>query len=317
MPHARQGFSLIELVVAIGLVGTMITALAATITAFQLRQKANYRSIAYALAEEEMAAIKTLPFSSLENVNDADFVGVLYNLGKFSVVQNGASSSPPNIYQVTATSTALISGLTNLKTLPLNDGRDVVAEFKISFPPNPPSGFAGGLIFRATDINNYYQLTLESTGLHLKKTIAGVTTSLNSYAFTPIPDTWYAISLSADENAITASVNGSSMTPVTDSSLGIGKIALAAYQAFIPRFDDCSISIDGATTSFWTFDNEPINQDVSTFKKIGVYDLPEGKDELTISNYLDQNDIKQIKVKISWKERGVTRAIELTTLRRK
>lgn len=316
MKYRKNGFSLIELIVAIALVGTALAALSATIMAFRLRQTSNFSSIAYALAEEEMVSIKALPFASLTNTSSTRFINVVYNLGKFSVQTNAASSSPPNVYAATATGTMAINNLTNNKTLPLNDGSIVSGSIKIRYPANPPLNWAGGILFRASDLNNYYRLTIESNGLILKKVVNGVTTTLNTYSFTPTPNTWYTMTINAVGTAITAYVNGTNIGTTNDSDLQSGKIAIAAFNSLLPLFDNLAVSLDGAASSTWNFDtSSTVGADFAPFKKFGVYDLPEGKDELTIADYLGQADIKQITVKISWKERGTAKAIQLVALR--
>ena len=302
---------------AIALVSSALIALSATVMTFRLRQTSNYRSIAYALAEEEMIAIKALPMSSLINTSSTRFINVVYNLGAFSVQANAASSSPPNLYAAIASSTTIINNLTSNKTLPLNDGSIVSASIKIRYPSNPPANWAGGLIFRAVDLNNYYRLAIESNGLILKKVVNGITTTLNTYAFTPNPNTWYTISVNASGNDITSYINGTNTGTVNDSALQTGKVALAAFNSLLPLFDDLSVSLDNISSSTWNFDTTSTpGADYAPFKKFGVYDLPGGLDELTITDYLGQSDIKQITVKISWIERGATKSIQLVTLRR-
>src|SRR3989344_6801610 len=104
---ARNGFSLIELIVAVAIVSVSLVAMTATIASFRLRQTSSYKNLAYALAEEEITAIKTIPFANLTNITSSTFSNVLYNLGNFAVSADTTSSSPPNIYAVTATGTAI------------------------------------------------------------------------------------------------------------------------------------------------------------------------------------------------------------------
>ncbi len=309
-----SGFSLIELIVAIALVGVALIAMSATIASFRLRQTSNYRSLAYALAEEEISSIKTIPFGNLTNVSSSTFNGVLYNLGRFTVTANAASSSPPNVYAVTTTGTP-VNTITGLRIFPVNSASIVSANFKVRYPANPPANWAAGILFRASDYKNYYRLTVKSGGLELAKAVNGTVTVLTTYTFTPANDTWYTVGVYANGSNITSYVNGINTGTIIDTSFASGDIALVAQNGLKPLFDDCVLGTEGAASSTWNFDNDPVGSEPVAFKKLGVYDLPNGRDELTIENYLGQADFKKITVAVYWKERGVNKGITLTALR--
>ncbi len=310
----RLGFSLIELVVAIAVVSVSMVAMSATILSFRLRQVSNYKSLAYALAEEELSSIKTIPFAQLTNVASSTFSNVLYNLGKFAVSVDGASSTPPNIYAVTATGTA-VNTITNLRVLPSNSAAIVSFNLKLRYPINPPTNWATGILFRASDYKNYYRLVIKGTGLELAKSVNGTITVLSTYAFTPTVNTWYAIGVSANGSSITPYVNGINTGTTTDSSQFRGAVAIIGQNGLMPLFDDISLSTDNTATSTWNFDKDTVGNDATAFKKLGVYDLPLGRDELTIENYLGQNDFKKITVSVYWTDRGIKKGISLSTLR--
>lgn len=314
MSYKRQGFSLIELVVAIAIVSVSLVAMSATIASFRLRQVSNYKSLAYALAEEELSSIKTIPFDELANVASSTFSGVLYNLGKFSVSSDGASSTPPNLYAVTATGTAL-NTITNLRVLPSNTAAIVSANLKVRYPSNPPANWAAGMLFRAKDYKNYYSLTIKNSGLELAKSVNGAMTVLSTYAFAPNANTWYTIGISANGTSITPYVNSINTGTTIDSSLLSGAVAIIGQNGVVPKFDDISLSTDNTATSTWNFDQDTVGRDIVAFKKLGAYDLPSGKDELTIENYLGQTDFKKITVSIYWTDQGIKKGISLQTLR--
>lgn len=314
MGYKLKGFSLIELVVAIAIVSISLVAMGATIASFRLRQTSNYKSLAYALAEEEIATVKTIPFADLANVASSTFSGVLYNLGQFSVSAAATSSSPPSVYAVTATGTA-VNTITNLRVLPSNAAAKISANLKVRFPPNPPPNWATGLLFRVSDYKNYYKLTIKSTGLELSKAVDGALTVLNTYSFSPVPETWYTIGVSANEANITSYINDINAGPVIDNTFIAGQVAIMAQNGLTPQFDDAALATDNTATSTWNFDQDQNGAEKTEFKKFGVYDLPSGQDELTIEDYLGQSDFKKITVSVYWSERGVKKGITLQTLR--
>lgn len=310
----KKGFSLIELVVAIAIVSVALVAMTATIANFRLRQASNYKSLAYALAEEELSSIKTIPFDQLTNVSSSTFSGVLYNLGQFSVSADGASSTSPNVYAVTATGTA-VNTITNLRVLPSNTAAIVSANLAVRYPSNTAANWAAGMLFRASDYKNYYSLTIKSSGLELAKAVNGTITVLSTYAFSPNADTWYTIGVSANNTSLTTYVNGINTGTTIDSSFLSGAVAIIGKNGIIPKFDDISLATDNTATSTWSFDQDTVGRDLVAFKKLGAYDLPSGKDELTIENYLGQTDFKKITVSVYWTDRGVKKGISLQTLR--
>ena len=311
---ARNGFSLIELIVAVAIVSVSLVAMTATIASFRLRQTSSYKNLAYALAEEEISAIKTIPFANLTNITSSTFSNVLYNLGNFAVSADTTSSSPPNIYAVTATGTA-INTITNLRVLPSNAAQIISATIKVRYPAIPPANWATGILFRASDYKNYYRLTIKSTGLELAKAVNGVITILSTYPFSPNADTWYTIGVSANNSSITSYVNGINTGIVIDTELTSGNIAIIAQSGLKPIFDDIALAIDNTATSTWNFDQDQTGEEKKEFKKLGVYDFPSGRDELTIENYLGQSDFKKITASVYWTERGVKKGISLQTLR--
>ena len=196
-----------------------------------------------------------------------------------------------------------------------NEAQIISGTIKVRYPAIPPANWATGILFRASDYKNYYRLTIKSTGLELAKAVNGVITILSTYPFSPNADTWYTIGVSANNSSITSYVNGINTGIVIDTELTSGNIAFIAQSGLKPIFDDIALAIDNTATSTWNFDQDQTGEEKKEFKKLGVYDFPSGRDELTIENYLGQSDFKKITASVYWTERGVKKGISLQTLR--
>jgi hypothetical protein len=74
-----------------------------------------------------------------------------------------------------------------------------------------------GLSFRNVDRDNMYDIGVSSAGLVLRKYVAGVATTLGTYAFTPVNNTIYHIAVTLSGNGISVSLDGTTRLTATDS----------------------------------------------------------------------------------------------------
>jgi hypothetical protein len=88
------------------------------------------------------------------------------------------------------------------------------------------------VLARFKDKSNYYFVALRSSGkVELKKLVNGSSTALATITMTISTGTWYTVKLSAIGSTISASVNGTSVGSVTDSTFTAGKAGLGTYYA--------------------------------------------------------------------------------------
>ena len=110
----------------------------------------------------------------------------------------------------------------------------------LEFPSSGSTGI-GGLLFRAQDASDYYELYATRTSISLVKDVAGTLTTLAtaSYAFS-LGD-WYALAVTADGNMLSATVNGVQVLSAEDSAYRSGEVGYAAGAGYTVDFDDATI----------------------------------------------------------------------------
>jgi hypothetical protein len=74
-----------------------------------------------------------------------------------------------------------------------------------------------GLNFRNTDLNNFFDICINSTSLVLRKYVSGSSTTLGTYNFTAVNGTIYHIAATFNGSTITISLDGVQRITVTDS----------------------------------------------------------------------------------------------------
>jgi hypothetical protein len=90
-----------------------------------------------------------------------------------------------------------------------------------------------GIIFRYTDMNNYYAALLDSsTGtIKIQKVQNGAVTVIATTAADIKTDTTYQLKVSAQGNQFVAFLNGARVIDATDSTFSSGKWGFKAYLA--------------------------------------------------------------------------------------
>ncbi len=87
---------------------------------------------------------------------------------------------------------------------------------------------------RYVNSSNYYCLEVRENGgsrrLVLVRVASGVVTDLQTYYTTINPNTWYALTLTANGSSISATLNGTPAIQVTDTTLTTGMIGLGAWK---------------------------------------------------------------------------------------
>ena len=121
---------------------------------------------------------------------------------------------------------AAISGTADLTT-----GNPAWTNYTFAADVKAPGGAAPfGIIGRWHDYNDTYMLLLhDGSRWQLAKRVSGVFTQLASGAFSPVTGTWYTLKLSFSGTTITASIDNTVLTTLSDSSLA------AARSDCVPR----------------------------------------------------------------------------------
>lgn len=306
----KRGFTLLEIIVVLGLLAVAIAVLAASLITTSLEHKSSFQSQAAGLLEEELSLLRSLPFADLTARTDTRFLGTLYNNGGWQIKHAADAPSMPNILEFTMAAAPTYKTITDLLALPAPETNNFIFKTKLS----RPASFTGqtGLMFRARDLENNYKILLEPTNLIIERELLGLRTELARDVINFAPNAWYTLEVRTASNTLSARLNDVLIREITDTSLTFGRLALVAQNQADVRFDD--ITLTGATTSTWNFDTDTVGVLSAAWKKFGVYDLSEGIDFLTISNYLGQTNIKQVTTRIDWRENNATSSVSSTTL---
>lgn len=78
--NKNVGYTIIESIVAIGLVGLFILIYSASYTAITSNQFLKHKSLAYNLAAEELEALRSTPFAKITNRTNGNFIETAYKL---------------------------------------------------------------------------------------------------------------------------------------------------------------------------------------------------------------------------------------------
>lgn len=289
--------SLLEVVVAIALVGAMFAALASMLSARTLRVRVNYETKATALAEGALAAALALPSSALTDRVSAPLIGFTEKRGQWWVRAQTGAPSAPNVLAI-ATSSPAIAGTTaalRLITPPSANGALAAA---IYVPPSPPSGWRAGLLFRSRDLGNTYRYTFGAATVTLERLTNGVATELYTLSTSAAPDTWTTLAISASGSQLSLSKDGVPLTIVTDSTWGSGDLALVAMGNLAAAFDD--VAVTGAATATWRFDADAVGLPPVDWRTLSAADLPGGAGDITIDHPFTGGNLARIKTRIQW-----------------
>lgn len=302
----RKGFTLIEVLIAIAMVGGVIAVFGVLLNVLRINKSGSFAAAAYKIAQEEIDIVKSYPLSSLTARTSSTFIGTIDNAGSFGAMTTSTAISSPNALANNAASSSPLG----IITLPYANLADFA--FESSVKKTDISGKTG-LLFRAKDLDNYYFLYLQNNQLVLDKRFNGVTSTLYSTAQTFLPDTWYKLKIAAAGSNLSLYIDDNLRSTVTDASLALGAAALA-NQGNTAHFDNASLIHDSITEN-WNFDNLTPGSLPANWTRLGINDLPNGAGALTISEPYGAATIKKIDVTVSWTERGQNKLITLSTLK--
>lgn len=322
-----KGSTLIETTIAIFVMGMLILVLIALVNGIRVNHSSLVVAQATSLAQEELEALRNLPYASLAVQNNAPFLGVLPNVGQWAVRTGG--SSAPNRLELTPTPSAT-SGITGTLSFPIPPVSDATVSAKLLERSGAAGTWQIGLWLRTSDARSGYLVYLEATQLKLVKRVATTTspffteTTLTPYTQAFPVDTWHTLSVAMSGSTLTVTVNGSSLTPVTDATFARGSVALYGGNGALGAFDDLTVS---SPTGTWNFDANTVGALPTDFMRIGLNDLLDTTPTVANDNGLitienqgaapSPDNLKKFTSTVQWRESSGTKSVTLTTYRAK
>lgn len=308
MSDVRDGLSLIEVVIGIALVSVLVIVFGVSLLAAVYAQRIKLRNMAAALADEQLAAIHAGDTSVLATQTDGPLFGILFDQGTWGVAADGTAPSSPNVLGASASSA---TGITAIAQMPENAYGDFALSASFKVLSGAPVGWRAGLIFRAADLRNHYQVYLTSSSLVLKRVLNGTETTLYSDARVVATDVWQTLEVTASASSITVELNGSPVTTQNDSSFTVGRAALAVWEGAGARFDDVVVGGDA-----WDYDADATGAMPDAWRRFGLSDLPSGTGALTVATPYADTSLRRYTVTIGWTDkRGGTTSLSQSTLK--
>ena len=305
------GFTLAETIVTIGLAAVLLTVYSIMLSGTMFLRRSQHNAQAASLVQEQLDSLRLLPFPELLNRGDDNFLNIAVNRGDWRVLTKSGDGQGKRLTLPTAQTP--INHETALMLLPANWQKNFTFSTKIRALNASPTGWGLGLVFHYRDTENHYRFRYTSGGLSLDIVQQGVVTTLWSQNLTMEKDTWHTLEVIANESDFTLKKNGSILTTVNDLTFYKGELGLASFDGALTEFDDISLTV-GAATSSWDFEVNDEEKYPEDWRRFGWPDLPSGTGTLTIDYYLEESSMKQTTVNISWDEGGRTRTATGTTV---
>ena len=321
-PGAKKpGFTLIETVIAIALMGVMLSIYTTTLLSTVMLRRGQYHTQAANYIQEELDTLRSLPFSELLTRTNGNFLGLARQRGPWKVVTVAGDGQNKRLMLAT-TPTALINE-TGLAVLPGNYRADFTLSAKIKVDSGSPANWKAGLAFRYRDPENYYRFRFRDGGYALEKVYHGAVTTLDSDTIsctTSLPSgtcwNWHTLQVTAAANTFVLRHDGScfkSCTPITDATFTAGDLAVISIDGARISADTVAVT-EGATTTDWNFESTAENAYPADWQRISYLDLPNGAGALTIENYLSEATMKKATATVSWNDSGITRSVTGSTV---
>ncbi len=324
----QPGFQILEIIIALGLISTLLIVIISAKKSTQLQQNTYYRTVARQLVVEEYEALRSASYATLtEDRTNQPFMDVAYNAGSWKVDVPGepcsALCSGGNAMNVSG-----VSGTNNPSRAVVPAGWLGDGTYDLHFRPQGESSpdWGAGMYLRYRDDRNYYLLQATAATLAFKRISRGTTVPLWSMNQAFDPDTWYQLKVVANGLVFAISLNGTLLTtiadaiPLKDPPLNVGQFVLHAENGVVADFDDVTFTktADRLPTLTWNFNgtNEVVGTPAYGWRRIGPGTLPSGTTALTISHYVNggttYTDLKTVVLTVSWQERNATRSVTNT-----
>ncbi len=291
-----RGLTLLEVVIGLALVEALVLTFGVSIIAASYAQKVQFRNMASALADEELAALKTMSSSSVAQQANGPLLGVLFAQGAWQTVADGTAPSQPNALETTPATT---TGVTSVLPLPNGAYGDFTLQSSFKALTGAPPGWQIGFLFRAADLQNNYQLYLTANSLALMKDVNGALTTIYSDSRSVAVNSWQTLQVVTSGSSISVYLNGLLVTSQTDTTFTSGKAALAVWQGASAHFDN--VTVGGVTEGF---DATALGQIPDAWLTFGLSNLPMGTGTLTVTQPYGDTKVKNYATTIFWSDRN-------------
>lgn len=305
-----RGFTLIESLLALGVVLFLAVFLSAFAT-IRIANRGNaYRTQAAMLVEEEINALRKKGVAALPNqtscspTTNCPLWNVLYNAGSWRAATDttdAANHSVPNVLALKPA--AGFSGIpSGIMQFPEGTYGDVTLTAKMKAASdsvsnsNPSTGWSFGYIIRASDMNNQYRLRIgENDGaiaqdfdggsvgiqnIYLEKISGGLATKISSATRTIAKGTWYTVAFAVSGSStvtFSLSIDGTAVglpgASDSTSAFASGAAAFVGWNGVHAEFDD--VQTVAATTRTWNFDVPATPALPVAWMRLGMNDLPD------------------------------------------
>lgn len=307
--HARRtsptgrgrAFTLLESLIAVALAALLLAIYSAMLTGTFVLRRSSYNIQAADFIQEELDALRTVPFTNLTNRTNGGFLGVALQRGTWAV----ADDSGNHVLRLSKAAPDL-NGETGLALLPGNYRADFTVSADVRASASSPSGWSTGIAFRYLDNENHYRFRMSSGGYALDLVDQGTVTTLWDQSVAIGTNEWHTLQVTASGDQFTLDVDGVTLATVTDTTFTEGDIGLMSSGSALADFDN--VSIDSPTAETWDFTSTAVGDFPSDWLRLSYDSLPSGEGTLTIEDYLGQSTIKKATVTISWLDAGVRRS---------
>ncbi|MDD5039799.1 MAG: hypothetical protein PHY34_01485 [Patescibacteria group bacterium] len=309
-----RGYTLVESLVAIGVVSLLILIFGTSYTIVTVNQNYRHKNLAYNLALEEIEALRDTPFENLTDRTNAAFINVAHNIGQWTVQYASDAPSPSYIYELESP-TGNPSGTTGTAIIPGFDYTNFTFTAQVKIISGSPITSRAGLFYRYIDANNYYSTYFTATNLYVSKVVDGVESILSSKIKSFSAGTWYKLAVTATGTTFEIYVNDMLELSSTDAgeSFSYGRCALYGANSANLQYDSASITEDSTLT--WNFDADTLGGVAEGWQRFGIDDLPSGTEKLTIEDEVPgSSEIKKVTARVEWQEKHNTRFAEIVTL---
>ncbi|MBI3572662.1 MAG: DUF1080 domain-containing protein [Candidatus Kerfeldbacteria bacterium] len=321
---ARRGFTLLDSVLALFIVGIAIAIFATLTGARAINRQTTFRSEAAALADEELNALKRLDVTTIGDQTSGAFKNILYSAGSWKIITDNANSgshTTPNVVELAKNST-ITNGVSGRLLFPAAMYGDATLQAKFYVASDSPAGWAVGYYLRATDATNTYRVRVASAttdldlgksltqNVVLEKVVGGSATVLLSPSSTVAfaTNSWNTVQVVMTGSSLSLFINGTQVgsASITDTTYSTGPATLAGWNGVHAEVDDVQTTV-GATTTTWNFDGSSLLP--VAWIRLGLNDLPDSTPNtfddnglLTTSAYPNANSttLKQAKITVQW-----------------
>lgn len=299
-----RGLTLLEVVIALALVGVLVMTFAVSLHAAVAARRIKHRSIAAALADEQLSVLRTFDPASVAARTNGALHGVLYQQGTWQVAEVAGAPSGTKGLRGSGPGT----GVTAVLPFPKNAYGDLSVSSTFKVEAGSPANWRSGFLFRASDLENGYRAYLTATSLVLERVSGGIVTTLHSDIRSIAADTWQTLEVVAAGPSIELRLNGATAATVSDDAFASGKAALFAREGASVVHDDIALAGDA-----WDFEGEAAGDVPSGWERFGLSDLPgNATSTLTVSSLYGDDGFKRYSVTVRWFD-SVWRSLTQTT----